>query len=379
MNVVAKEQKVLHVVGARPNYMKAVPVVKCLSNYPQMRSYLLHTGQHYDRCLSDIFFKELNFPCIDFQLKVASSSGIGQFADIMKKFEKTVKKVNPDLVVVYGDVSSTLACALAAKKLNIKVAHVEAGLRSRDSSMPEEVNRILTDAVSDLLFTPSLDANRNLIKEGISREKICFVGNVMIDSLVACLPRIQKSLILTQLNLQKKKYCVLTLHRPSNVDTADGLEEILSALEEISRDYKIVFPVHPRTAKSLKNFPTLCNIRTNKNFYAIEPLGYLDFMRLVKDSFCVLTDSGGIQEETTFLGVPCLTIRENTERPVTISQGTNVLGGVKKAGIIKHFRKIRSCSGKQPCKIRYWEGKSSSRIAHKLNLFLNPPVIEFSP
>ncbi|MFH1691091.1 MAG: UDP-N-acetylglucosamine 2-epimerase (non-hydrolyzing) [Candidatus Omnitrophota bacterium] len=364
-------KKVIHVVGARPNYMKAIPVIRRLSNYSHIRSYLLHTGQHYDQRLSNIFFKELNFPCIDFQLKLVSASGIAQFADIMKKFEKTAKKVNPDLVVVYGDVNSTLACALSAKKLNIKVAHVEAGLRSRDSSMPEEVNRILTDAVSDLLFTPSVDANRNLMREGISREKICFAGNVMIDSLVACLPRIHKSLILNRLNLQKKKYCVLTLHRPSNVDTADGLEEILSALEEISRNYKIVFPVHPRTAKSLKYFFPHHDIWTNKNFCVIDPLGYLDFMCLVKDSFCVLTDSGGIQEETTFLGVPCLTIRENTERPITISQGTNVLGGVKKAGIIKHFRKIKSRSGKHSCKIQYWEGKSSSRIAHKLNLFLN--------
>ncbi len=371
MDVLSEAKKVIHVVGARPNYMKAVPVIKRLSVYPRIQSYLLHTGQHYDKNLSDIFFKELDAPHIDFRLSVSSSSGISQFADIMKKFEKIVKNVKPDLVIVYGDINSTLACALTAKKLNIKVAHVEAGLRSRDLSMPEEVNRILTDAISDILFTPSPDADMNLVKEGVLREKIHFVGNVMIDSLVQSLPKIEESNILARLGLSRKKYCVLTLHRPSNVDEKNRLDEILGAFEEIALNHKIVFPLHPRTAKNFKSFYPRHRLWKAENFYLIDPLGYLDFMKLVKESFCVLTDSGGIQEETTFLKVPCLTIRENTERPITIKKGTNVLAGVKKEGILRSFFNIKAKPKKKTVKIERWEGKSAHRIAREISLFLN--------
>lgn len=358
--------RVINVVGARPNFMKASPVLKEMKTHSSFHPFLVHTGQHYDSDMSDVFFEDLELPEPDIYLGAGSASHAQQTARIMIEFEKVIQVIKPDLVVVYGDVNSTLACTLVAKQMNVKVAHVEAGLRSYDRNMPEEVNRVVTDALSDLLFTPSLNANENLLREGVDRDKIHFVGNAMIDSLLANLHKIQKSSILRALNCKRKNYVVLTIHRPSNVDDKRILENILAAINEISDKFKIVFPIHPRTSKNIKAFFMAKKLESKENLIFSSPMRYIDFLRLIKDSYCVLTDSGGVQEETTFLGIPCLTLRKSTERPVTVTEGTNTIVGADSKNIIKVFSNIDNDRIKKR-KPKYWDGEASSRIVKTIN------------
>ncbi len=322
---------------------------------------LVHTGQHYDERMSRSFFGDLGIPEPDVNLEVGSGSHAVQTAEVMKRFEPVCLERRPDWVVVVGDVNSTFACALVAAKLEIKVAHVEAGLRSFDRTMPEEINRVLTDAISDLLLVSEPSGVENLRKEGVEDRKIHLVGNVMIDTLLQNRRRADESPILHQLGLRPKEYAVLTLHRPSNVDHPETFTQILTALERIARDMPIVFPVHPRSRKNIAAMGLDARVNAAANIKLIEPLGYLDFLKLTADSSLVLTDSGGIQEETTILGVPCLTLRENTERPVTITQGTNRLAGSTTAGILQAYDAVRKNppTGKRP---DLWDGQAAQRI-----------------
>lgn len=322
---------ILHVVGARPNFMKAAPVLRALATYPEIRQTLVHTGQHYDAAMSDVFFQQLEMPRPDFNLGIGSGTHAQQTAGVMLAIEPVLIERKPDLVLVYGDVNSTVAAAMVCSRLAIPVGHVEAGLRSGDRTMPEEMNRLLTDQISDLLFTPSPDADGNLLREGIAAEKIHRVGNVMIDTLVRLLPRAEERFPadLFQNDLASP-YALVTLHRPSNVDDLPWLRELLDTLANLSNHLQVIFPVHPRTRQRLDD---LCQdelsarLRSNSRLRLLEPLPYLEFLALQRHAAMVITDSGGIQEETTFLGVPCFTLRENTERPITISQGTNQLVG----------------------------------------------------
>src|SRR5215469_731091 len=308
---------ILHVVGARPNFMKAAPVTRELRGRGA-RQTLVHTGQHYDSNMSDVFFAQLEMLKPDVNLEVGSGSHARQTAEIMTRFESVVQKSMPDIVLVYGDVNSTVAAALVCSKLSIRIGHVEAGLRSFDRSMPEEINRLLTDQLADLLFTPSEDADQNLKREGIAKEKIHRVGNVMIDSLVRLLPSAEK----LPANGFSQRYALVTLHRPSNVDDAECLRKILQCLVDLSESLEIVFPVHPRTRQRLTDFGVDLS-----RLHLTDPLPYIEFLALQRRACVVITDSGGIQEETTYLQVPCITVRENTERPITVSLGTNTLVG----------------------------------------------------
>jgi len=370
--------KIVFAVGARPNFMKIAPIVGVVrrnnSNNPSncIDFTLVHTGQHYDQGMSKVFFRDLGLPRPDIYLGVGSASHAVQTAKIMVEFEKVCFKEEPDILLVVGDVNSTIACSLVAVKLGIRVAHVEAGLRSFDRTMPEEVNRILTDAICDYLFTTCEDANKNLKDEGIPDEKIFFVGNVMADTLLSHKDRAEESEILRKLDLisnnNVKKYAVLTLHRPSNVDNRETFQAILSGLEEVSGFMPIIFPVHPRTKKQIetfnleKYFDYSSTIYHLNGIYLIEPLGYLDFLRLMSNAKLVFTDSGGIQEETTILGIPCLTIRKNTERPVTTREGTNRLVGTDGQRIVQSAMKILNRGGKKGKIPKLWDGKASERI-----------------
>lgn len=354
--------KILNVVGARPNFMKMAPLLEEMRQYPDdITPLLLHTGQHYDKNMSQQFFEDLGLPEPDIYLGVGSGSHAVQTAKIMELFEPQVLEHKPDLVVVVGDVNSTMACALVAVKLHIPVAHVEAGLRSFDRRMPEEINRIVTDSISDYLFITEESARLNLLREGVSDGKIFFVGNVMIDSLLKHKAKADQSPILTDLKLQPKQYALLTLHRPENVDKPETLRPILQALEEISHRLEIVFPIHPRTRHNLEEFHLL-----PKNFKILEPLGYLDFLKLMAEARLVLTDSGGVQEETTILQTPCLTLRENTERPVTQEQGTNQIIGMKKEAIVSHALRILEQKGQGKRIPPLWDGHAASRIVEIL-------------
>ena len=327
--------KVLNVVGARPNFMKVAPIVEEMKRRErEFAPLVVHTGQHYDAGMSDAFFRDLELPEPDVYLGVGSGSHAAQTAAVMERFEPVVVRERPDWVLVVGDVNSTLACALVCAKLGVKVAHVEAGLRSRDRTMPEEINRLLTDQISDLLFTPSEDADQNLLAEGIPPERIRFVGNIMIDSLLRGLESAASSTIREALGVAGQDYAVVTLHRPSNVDSRESLSQILGALEEISERMPIIFPLHPRTRKTMAEFGFSESTGRNSSLHLIDPLGYLDFLKLFSGARLVLTDSGGIQEETTALGIPCLTLRENTERPITIEMGTNKLVGSDRQRIV---------------------------------------------
>src|SRR5579885_3055021 len=308
---------ILHVVGARPNFVKAAPVLRAIRQIGLQQT-LVHTGQHYDRNMSEVFFKELEIPEPDFNLEVGSSSHAVQTAEIMRRFEPVVLDRKPDIVLVYGDVNSTVAAALVCAKLLVPVAHVEAGLRSFDREMPEEINRIVTDRLSDMLFTPSEDGDENLKQEGVDQKRIHRVGNVMIDSLVRLLPAAEQC----PKNGYPERYALVTLHRPSNVDDAETLKKILETLLEVNRKISVVFPVHPRTRQRISEFGL--NVA---QLHLTDPVPYIEFLALQSRAAMVVTDSGGIQEETTYLGVPCLTIRENTERPVTVTLGTNTLVG----------------------------------------------------
>ena len=359
--------KVINVVGARPNFMKVAPVVEAMrGRRDEFAPLVLHTGQHYDERMSDAFFRDLGLPHPDVHLGVGSGSHAQQTAAVMQKFEPVVLEHRPDWVLVVGDVNSTLACALVCSKLGVRVAHVEAGLRSRDRAMPEEINRILTDQLSDLLLTPSEDADRNLAGEGIPPERIRFVGNVMIDSLFKQLRRAEGSRVREELELGGSDYAVVTLHRPSNVDDPATLGGILSALARVGERLPVVFPIHPRTRKNLEEFGLLEAAGAGVRF--VEPLGYLDFLRLYSGARLVLTDSGGIQEETTALGVPCLTLRENTERPVTVELGTNRVVGTDPARIVAEAeRALARDRQKEPPRVPpLWDGRAAERILDAL-------------
>ncbi|MDT7605054.1 MAG: hypothetical protein QOF61_3051 [Acidobacteriota bacterium] len=358
--------KVINVVGARPNFMKVAPVVGAMRlRAREFSPVLVHTGQHYDAQMSDAFFRDLNLPEPDVHLGVGSGSHAQQTAAVMQRFEPVVLEHEPDWVVVVGDVNSTLACALVCAKLQIKVAHVEAGLRSRDRTMPEEINRLLTDQIADLLLTPSPDADANLLAENIPPERIRFVGNVMIDSLYAQLDRAARSTVREDLGVKGIEYAVVTLHRPSNVDDRSTLAPILLALERISERLPVVFPAHPRTHARLAEFGLVDRVRAAApRLRVIEPLGYLDFLRLMSGARLVLTDSGGLQEETTALGIPCLTLRENTERPITVTHGTNRVVGTDAARIVREaFDALDSVRTELP---PLWDGQAADRILNAL-------------
>lgn len=361
--------KVIIVVGARPNFVKAAPLMEAMKRREhEFAPLVVHTGQHYDQMMSDAFLRDLELPAPDVCLEVGSASQAAQTAAIMQKFEPVVSKEKPDWVVVVGDVNSTLAAALVAVKLGVKVAHVEAGLRSRDRTMPEEINRLLTDQIADLLFTPSADAGDNLRAEGIPDERICLAGNIMIDSLNKYLERAQSLSVRNDLGLAKTDYAVLTLHRPSNVDDLQTFSGIFEAVEEIGGRLPIVFPVHPRTRKSIAELGLTERVAGIQGLRLIEPLGYLDFLALYSGAKLVLTDSGGLQEETTVLGIPCLTLRENTERPITVQLGTNVVVGTSPETIIKAaFAILGDDATVKWCSIPpLWDGATADRILDAL-------------
>src|SRR6267143_1906481 len=362
--------KVINVVGARPNFMKVAPIMEAMKRRKrEFTPLLVHTGQHYDADMSDTFFRDLDLPEPDIHLGVGSAPREEQLAAVAKRFEPVIAREKPDWVVVVGDVNSTLACARAANKLGVKVAHVEAGLRSYDSSMPEEANRVETDRIADLLFTPSADADGNLRAEGIAPERIRFVGNVMIDSLYQHLERSRQSPIRDQLGLTEKSYAVLTLHRPANVDDPLAFGRILAALETITEKLPVVFPVHPRTQKTIASLGLSELIGKMKDLCLIEQLGYLDFLSLYSSARLVLTDSGGIQEETTVLGIPCLTLRENTERPITVTMGTNKIVGTDTARIIAAASAALAETRRDPVSIPLWDGHTAERILAALCRF----------
>jgi len=355
--------KVINVVGARPNFMKVAPLVDAMKREPdRFAPLVVHTGQHYDSLMSDLFFRDLDMPPPDVHLGVGSGSHAAQTAAVMERFEPVLLREKPDWVLVVGDVNSTIACALVCVKLGVKVGHVEAGLRSRDRTMPEEINRLLTDQISDLLFTPSLDANANLRAEGIPAERIRFVGNIMVDSLRKHLERAKRSRIREELHLQDQDYAVLTLHRPSNVDDRRVFDRILQALEQIVTKVPVVFPVHPRTRKMIAEFGLADRIEATGRLRLIDPLGYLDFLNLYSKAKLVLTDSGGIQEETTVLGIPCLTLRENTERPITVEIGTNTIVGTDPEKISRVAFEFLNGTGKKGLIPKFWDGNTASRI-----------------
>jgi UDP-N-acetylglucosamine 2-epimerase (non-hydrolysing) len=361
--------KVLNVVGARPNFMKVAPIVEAMKRREaEFAPLVVHTGQHYDAQMSDAFFRDLGLPEPDVYLNVGSGSHAVQTAAVMQRFEPVVLSEKPDWVLVVGDVNSTLACALCCAKLKTKVAHVEAGLRSRDRTMPEEINRLLTDQLADLLLTPSIDADENLRAEGIPQERIRFVGNVMIDSLFSQLKRAEESTVRENLGVNAKDYATLTLHRPSNVDDRETFSRILDALEQIANRVPIIFPVHPRTRARIDEFGFTELVERTANLRLIEPLGYLDFLRLYSGSRLVLTDSGGIQEETTALGIPCLTLRENTERPITVEMGTNTIVGTNTERITRAaLAALDAPPDKGQTRIPpLWDGHTADRILDAL-------------
>lgn len=348
---------ILHVVGARPNFVKAAPVLRAIRERG-VRQTLVHTGQHYDGNMSDVFFTQLDIPEPDFNLEVGSGSHASQTAEIMRRFEPVVLERKPDLTLVYGDVNSTVAAALVCSKLLIPVGHVEAGLRSFDRTMPEEINRIVTDRLSDVLFTPSEDGDANLLREGVPKERIHFVGNVMIDSLIRLLPAARNC----PKNGFPERFALVTLHRPSNVDDFETLRELLNSLAKVSKDLNIVFPVHPRTRQRITEFGI-----DSQNLRLLDPLPYIEFLSLQTRAAVVITDSGGIQEETTYLGVPCLTLRPNTERPITVTSGTNILVGDDRGRLIAELGKIMEGKQKKGVTPPLWDGRTGERIANILH------------
>src|SRR5881296_2931337 len=361
--------RILNVAGARPNFVKIAPLVREMRRHPTIVPLLVHTGQHYDEVMSGQLFRDLEIPAPDFNLEVGSAFHAAQTAEVMRRLEPILLSTRPDLVLVVGDVNSTLAAALTAVKLGIPVAHVEAGLRSFDRTMPEEINRVLTDAISDLLFVTEESGQQNLVREGISREKIHFVGNVMIDALQASKPRWKSSSIFRRLGLESElPYAVLTLHRPCNVDDPVTLQELLEALQVLTRCMPILFPVHPRVKPKLLRQPNLFWPQPNageslpgKGISCLDPLGYLDCIALMSRARVVLTDSGGIQEETTILGVPCLTLRENTERPVTVTHGTNRVIGTDPVRIVKETLFALEHPPHPPGPPPFWDGHAAER------------------
>ena len=353
--------KIVSVVGARPNFIKISPLIEEMAKYPALRTCLVHTGQHYDREMDRVFFEDLRVPEPDVNLGVGSGTHAYQTAEIMKRIEPVFSREKPDLVLVVGDVNSTLAAGLTAAKMHIPIAHIEAGLRSFDKKMPEEINRLLTDQISEFLFVTEEAGVRNLQKEGIPRSKVFLVGNVMIDVLIKNRPRIDKRKVLEELGLVPSSYGLLTLHRPSNVDERPVLTKILRLVAEISGHLPVVFPVHPRTMKRLKEFDLLKEMNDIGELRILEPLGYLDFLKLMSEAKFVITDSGGIQEET-FLGVPCLTLRTTTEHIASVEKGTNLLVGLEKDKVLQGVRKALSTPKQKPLQDPYWDGCAAQRI-----------------
>ncbi len=348
---------ILHVVGARPNFMKVAPVLNALNGRQHVKQTIIHTGQHYDANMSEVFFQQLGIPSPDVNLAVGSGSHARQTAEIMIRLEPVILERHPEMVLVYGDVNSTVATALVCAKLGIKVGHVEAGLRSFDRTMPEEINRVVTDQLADLLFTPSEDGDENLRREGITEEKIFRVGNVMIDSLVRLLPLARK----IGADGLPEKYALVTLHRPANVDGSAALKGILESMLEVNRDLTVVFPAHPRTRQRISDFGLHAG-----QLRVLDPLPYVEFLGLQSRATVVITDSGGIQEETTYLGVPCLTLRENTERPITVSRGTNVLVGRDPEKLQMELARVLAGQQKKGIVPPLWDGRAGERIADVL-------------
>ena len=352
----------LHVVGARPNFMKVAPVLQAGEQRGGLKQILLHTGQHYDAAMSDRFFEELGLPEPDVNLGVGSASHAVQTGRILIEFDPVLERAQPDWVVVYGDVNSTVACALAAVKRSIRVAHVEAGLRSFDRTMPEEINRILTDQLADLCLTPSRDGNTNLAAEGIPDERVKLVGNVMVDTLFRLRPKARKRGMPAELGVAGAPFAVVTLHRPSNVDSRDVLAELLEGLGDVANAMPVVFPIHPRTRKRIEEFGLEGLV---KGIRLLDPLGYIETVSLLDQAAIVLTDSGGLQEETTMLGVPCITMRPNTERPVTITEGTNRLIKSTRAAVFGAFNAVmeqKINGGYQPGSPEGWDGHAGERV-----------------
>ena len=369
MKMAKKQRRIIGAVGARPNFIKIAPIVEELRKHKEVEFVLVHTGQHYDYELSRSFFIDLNIPEPKIHLDVGSGSHAEQTGHIMIRFERVLLEQHPDLVVVVGDVNSTLACALAARKLHTPIAHIEAGLRSFDWRMPEEINRLLTDAISDYLFVTEESGESNLLREGISREKIFFVGNVMIDTLLKQRDRISQSPIISKLRLLPSEYAVLTLHRPENVDVEETFEGILSGLSELRKHIKIVYPIHPRARKRIDEFRLGTRfpfLNGEERFLVMNPISYLHFLKLVSESRFVLTDSGGIQEETTVLEVPCLTLRRNTERPVTVTEGTNTVVDTDPKRILEESMRILDGHEKAGSIPKLWDGGAAGRIVDVL-------------
>jgi UDP-N-acetylglucosamine 2-epimerase (non-hydrolysing) len=362
----AKPLKIINVAGARPNFMKIAPIMEAFHRCETIEPYLVHTGQHYDERMSDLFFRQLGIPEPDVNLGIGSGSHAHQTAEIMKAFERVVIEAKPDAVLVVGDVNSTIACGLVAVKLGVKLIHVEAGLRSFDRTMPEEINRILTDSISDFLFCSEPSGVANLHKEGVTDEKIFLVGNVMIDTLLKNREKARQSTILEQLELKDRPYAVLTMHRPANVDDAAVLSKLLDAFETIQKESPIIFPIHPRTRKNIAKMELDSRIATMPNFRLLDPIGYLDFLKLMSSAKAILTDSGGIQEESTILKVPCVTMRPNTERPITTEIGSSRIVGNDPGKIVDAWRSITSGQWQEPRIPDLWDGQASERIAEIL-------------
>jgi UDP-N-acetylglucosamine 2-epimerase (non-hydrolysing) len=358
--------KLLHVVGARPNFMKVAPVIRAACARPDIEQVLVHTGQHYDHAMSDAFFRDLDLPAPDVNLGVGSGTHAAQTGRIMVEFEPVLDQRTPDWVLVYGDVNSTIACALVAAKKGIRIAHVEAGLRSRDRGMPEELNRILTDQLADLCLTPSRDGDENLRAEGIEEERIVLVGNVMVDTLLHLRERARASRSPERFGVAGQPYAFVTLHRPSNVDSKETLAELLGALAGLSREMPVIFPIHPRTRGRIAEFGLSA---LAEGVRLVEPLGYLETVALVEQATLVLTDSGGLQEETTVLGVPCITARPNTERPVTVTQGTNRLVASTRSAVQQAIADVLAHTGngrKALARPEFWDGNAGARVVQAI-------------
>ena len=356
--------KIISVVGARPNFMKIAPLHRAFSKRITINSVIVHTGQHYDERMSDIFFNQLELPKPDYYLGIGGGSHTYQKANVMLAFEKIIQKEKPDLILVVGDVNATAACSITGVKMGFPVAHIEAGLRSNDRKMPEEINRIITDAISNYLFVTEQSGMINLAKENVPDEKVFFVGNVMIDSLVHFREKASKGNILQDNNLDQKDYVLMTMHRPSNVDNKEGLINILTIIKNITALKKVVFPIHPRTANNMKKYELYDELIKIKKLILIEPQGYLQFLQLMDNATFIITDSGGIQEETTFLQVPCLTFRNSTERPVTVTLGTNILmPDLNPVTVQKEVMKIIKGNAKKGTIPPLWDGQTAERIA----------------
>ena len=354
--------KIIVVAGARPNFMKIAPIIEAFRPYKSIAPMLVHTGQHYDEKMSDLFFHELGIPEPDINLGVGSCSHAVQVAEIIVAFEKVCITEKPDAVLVVGDVNSTIACGLVAVKLGIKLIHVEAGLRSFDRNMPEEINRILTDTISDYLFVTEPSGLQNLSREGVADERVFYVGNVMIDTLIKNREKAESSSILEDLGAKPGEYVTMTMHRPSNVDTPETLEMMVDIIDHIQSDIPIYFPAHPRTRNNLEKYRFMDRVSSMENVHLLEPIGYLDFLKLNSNSRCVFTDSGGLQEETTAMRIPCITIRENTERPITCEMGTNQLVSLTPTDVLSAWNKVKAGAFDKCDVPPLWDGQAAKRI-----------------